>query len=243
LPTFVDFHSHVLPSGDDGVSSVMEGVALCHEAERRGTGILFATPHVWPHLILTEEREVAVRRAFEQMRPHAGLELRLGFELTPHRRLLGEDPARYELEGTGFVLVEVPFAGPVDVLFRVAEHIEDSELNVMIAHPERTEAVLADPGLVGELAARGWLLQVNGTSLLGLHDPRPEELAWTLLEEGQATIVASDGHRATRPPYLDEAYAAAESRFGEDAIKFFDGSAVPGLSRRPIPSRAASTGA
>ena len=71
----------------------------------------------------------------------------------------------------------------------------------VIGHPERTETVLDDPGVAEELAGRGWALQVNGTSLLGLHGPGPEELAWRFLENGQAALVASDGHRATRPPH------------------------------------------
>ena len=237
---FVDCHSHVVPSGDDGASSVRQGIELCREAARHGTAILFATPHVWPHLTLTDEREVAIRQAYDEMRPHAGLELRLGFELTPDPPLLREDMARYELEGTGCVLVEVPFSGDADILFRVAEHIETSGLTPVIGHPERTASVLDDPGIADELAARGWLLQVNGTSVLGLHGPGPEELAWRFLEDGQASLVASDGHRATRPPHLDEAYDAVSGRLGEGAARFFDGSAL-GLSRRQIPSRAAST--
>jgi protein-tyrosine phosphatase len=239
---FVDCHSHVVPSGDDGVFSIAEGLELCRAAADRGTSVLFGTPHVLPHLRLTPEREAAVRSAYEAMRPQAGLELRLGFELTPDRRLLDEDPARYELGGTRCVLMEVPFTGPADLFVRVAEHIEDEAFQVVVAHPERTESVLADPGLAAELAARGWLLQVNATSLLGRHGGEIEELAWALLEGGTAALVASDGHRATRPPFLDEAYAAAFDLLGESAVGLFDGTAL-GVSPRRIPSRAASTGA
>jgi protein-tyrosine phosphatase len=136
----------------------------------------------------------------------------------------------------------VPFTGPADLFVRVAEHIEDEAFQVVVAHPERTESVLADPGLAAELAARGWLLQVNATSLLGRHGGEIEELAWALLEGGTAALVASDGHRATRPPFLDEAYAAAFDLLGESAVGLFDGTAL-GVSPRRIPSRAASTGA
>lgn len=239
---FVDCHSHVLPSGDDGAASLRQGIELCHGAARHGTTVLFATPHVWPHLPMTDDREAAVRKAFDEMRPHAGLELRLGFELTPVRRMLREDVSRYELEGTGSVLVEVPFVGGVGLLLQVAEHVDRSGFTPVIAHPERTECVLDDPGLARELAARGWLLQLNATSVLGLHGPGPEELVWRFLEEGTAALIASDGHRASRPPHLDAAYEQVAGRMGESAIRFFDGSAL-GLSRLPIPSRAASTGA
>ena len=87
---FVDCHSHVVPSGDDGAGSIADGVTLCRGAAAHGTSVLFATPHVWPHLILTAEREVEIHAAFERIRPQAGLELRLGFELTPTRALLDE---------------------------------------------------------------------------------------------------------------------------------------------------------
>jgi protein-tyrosine phosphatase len=226
-PRFVDCHSHVVPSGDDGAGTVEDGIALCREAARRGTRILFATPHVWPHLLLPPDREAAIREAYERMRPSAGLELRLGYELTPDPRLLREDPHRYVLEGTDAVLMEVPFVGPADLLVALAERTEEAGLRPVIAHPERTEAVLDRPALADELAGRGWLLQVNATSLLGRHGEDPADVGWDLLERGLAAIVGSDGHRPTRPPHLDEAYQLAARRLGEErALPLFDGSAL-----------------
>jgi protein-tyrosine phosphatase len=239
MGSFVDCHSHVVPSGDDGAGSIEQGLDLCRSAARHGTTILYATPHVWPHFTLSEEREGEIRDAFERMRARAPLDLRLGFELTPTRRLLREDPNRYVLEGTDRVLMEVPFTGPADLVFELAEHIERAGLRPVIAHPERTEAVLDNPELAEDLAELGWTLQVNATSLLGRHGPEPEELAWSLLERGLAGIVGSDGHRATRPAHLDDAYALAEARLGADALQLFDGSAL-GLAR---PTRIASRAA
>ena len=237
---FVDCHSHVVPSGDDGAQSVKEGLALCNSAAAHGTAVLFATPHVWPYFTLSTEREAEIRNAHERMRHHAGLDLRLGFELTPAPPLLEEDPWRYALEGTDRVLMEVPFTGPADVLFALAEHVETEGLRPVIAHPERTESVLDDPFIAQEIAARGWTLQVNATSLLGRHGPEPEELGWSLLERGLAGVVASDGHRATRPAHLDEAFKLAESRLGANALQLFDGSALGVATPTCTASRAAS---
>lgn len=226
-PPFVDCHSHVCPSGDDGASTVAEGSVLCREAARHGTAVLFATPHVWPHLPLTAEREREIRAAFAALRPVAGLELRLGFELTPHPRLLDDDPRRYALEGTDCILMEVPFNGPVDDLVDLAEHAEAAGLRPVIAHPERTESVLADVTVARDLAARDWTLQVNASSLLGRHGPSPAEAAWDLLETGVASLVASDGHRTTRPPHLDEAWELVGARLGAArATPLFDGSVL-----------------
>lgn len=201
--------------------------------------MLFATPHVWPHFVLTDEREEQVRKAFERMRRHAPLDLRLGFELTPARALLAEDPHRYVLEGTDRVLMEVPFTGPADLVFTVAAHVESAGLRPVVAHPERTEAVLDDPGIGDELAARGWAVQVNATSLTGRHGPEIEELGWRFVETGVASVVASDGHRTTRPAHLDEAYRLARERVGERALSLFDGSAL-GVTPSQTASRAAT---
>ncbi|HZG34469.1 MAG TPA: CpsB/CapC family capsule biosynthesis tyrosine phosphatase [Gaiellaceae bacterium] len=231
-PAFVDCHSHVCPSGDDGASSVAEGAILCREAARRGTAVLFATPHVWPHLPLTDQREERIRRSFDELLPRAALELRLGFELTPHLRLLDEDLGRYRLGGTDRVLIEVPFWTGFDELLLVAEHAADCGLVPVIAHPERAEEVLARPTLADELAARGWLLQVNGSSLLGRHGFASRELAFDFLERGLASVVASDGHRQARPPYLEAAYDVAVQRVGAAAAAvLFDGSALDVAAR------------
>ena len=237
----VDCHSHVLPSGDDGAQTPEDGLELCDLAAGAGTAVLFATPHVWPHLTLTAERERLIRRAYERLRARARLDLRLGYELTPAPPLLRENPARYALEGTDVVLAEMPFLGPASDLIELAEHIERAGLTPLVAHPERTEPVLERAELARELAER-WPLQLNASSLLGRHGREIEELAWELLDV--ASVVASDGHRLTRPARLDDAYELVKARVGEDAaLPLFDGSALGLRSSRPIPSRAAGPSA
>src|SRR5437588_666600 len=137
-PLFVDIHSHAVPSGDDGAQSAAEGIALCRDAAAHGTRVLFATPHVFAHLPLTEERERAVRAARDAIRGQ-------------------------------------------------------------------------------------------------------RELGRRFVEDGTATLVASDGHRATRPARLDEAYELVKARVGEErTLPLFDGSAL-GLAATPVvPRRAAS---
>jgi protein-tyrosine phosphatase len=242
-PLFVDCHSHVVPSGDDGAKTPADGLELCDLAADSGTAILFATPHVWPHLPLTDERERQIRRAYDRLKARARLELRLGFELTPAPPLLDEDPARYVLEGTQVVLVEMPFPGHAADLVGLAEHVERAGLTPLVAHPERTEPVLERPELAHELALR-WPLQVNSTSLLGRHGTEIGALAWRLVEAGDAAVVASDGHRLTRPARVDEAYELVRARVGEEAaLPLFNGSALGLSSGRPTPSRAAAPGA
>ena len=243
MPGFVDIHSHVVPSGDDGAQSIEQGIALCREAARRGTSLLYATPHVWAHLPLTAERERGVLRAFEQVAAVAPLELRLGYELAPARWLLREDLGRYALEGTESVLIEVPFVGSPDVTVALAERAEEQGLQPIIAHPERGEEV--GLGMAEGFAERGWQLQINATSLVGRHGDEAEQVGWRLLRDGTASFVASDGHREARPPYLDTTFELAKAELGaEAALRYFDGTDLNAGATAPrLPSRAASPGA
>ena len=237
---FVDVHSHVVPSGDDGARSVEAGLELCHSAAEAGTTVLFATPHVWPILPLTREREESIRAAHAEMAPVAagfGLDLQLGYELTPAESLLDEDPNRFRLGEIPAVLMEVPFHGSLGLAERLAEHIEAAGLVPVIAHPERSEAALEDPGLVISMRERGWLLQVNATSIVGYHGTEIERAAWHLLDNGLADLVASDGHRRARPPHLDEAFRAVQARLGERAVSLFDGCALPARDRVDLAER------
>ena len=223
---FVDLHSHVVPSGDDGAQSMDEGAELCRAAARHGTRTLFATPHVAAHVPPDEEREALVAERLDELRDRTGIDLRLGWELTPIPELLDGDPQRYALQGLDVVLMEVPFTGSADLLVALAEHTEAAGLTPLIAHPERTEAVLERPALAAELAERGWPLQVNASSLLGRHGPEREALGRQFIREGLASVVASDGHRATRPAQLDGAWELMHAELGAAARRLFDGSAV-----------------
>jgi protein-tyrosine phosphatase len=141
-------------------------------------------------------------------------------------------------------LTEASFVGPSAPLVALAEHVESYGFTPIVAHPERAESFLADPMLAPALSERGWKLQINGTSLLGRDGPAVQKLAWWMVEQGHAGLVASDGHRTTRPPHLDSAYAAVRKRVGERARALFDGTALGlGPSSRLESSRVAWQGA
>jgi protein-tyrosine phosphatase len=225
--TFVDCHSHVLPAGDDGAQSRADALDLCELAASGGTAVLFGTPHVSRALPLTAERERAIRAQLAAIRPRVPLELRLGFELTPVHWLLDQDLVRYRLEGTDIVLMEVPFRGDARLLLALGEHCERCGLQPLVAHPERGESVLSRPELAREMAERGWLLQVNATSLDGTHGPVIARLAWRLVEDELISVIASDGHRRTRPPLLADAFELVRGRVGEAAARpLFEGVAL-----------------
>ena len=229
---FIDCHSHVAPSGDDGARSVGEGVELCRAAAASGTHVLYATPHVWPDLRMHEARERRFRDAVAAMRDELdGLDLRIGFELTPDAALLDDDPHRYALEGTGTCLVESPFSGGLALFYAVAEHVEAAGLTPLVAHPERSLSFLGTSGQIDRLLERGWPLQLTAGSLTGRSGPDSQRLAWQLLERCDRIVVASDGHGASRPARLGDAWHAVTERLGDEIAARAFGGAGLGLGR------------
>ena len=91
---FVDIHSHMVPSGDDGVRTVDEAVELVLEAGSRGTAVQYATPHAMDRHPFTDERRRRVTAAREQIRARleGRVDFRIGWEISPEPWLLGGDP-------------------------------------------------------------------------------------------------------------------------------------------------------
>ena len=240
-PRFVDVHSHVVPSGDDGAASVDEAIALCRIAFEAGTTVLFATPHAhaeWDTFPRTARRVELFEQAFPRVRSSVaewGLDLRRGWEVYPSLVTDGADLESYRLAGTRAVLVEFPGSWlqvdrAVELVAAAAERVANAGLVPLLAHPERCPEVAAEPESVGALADAGWPLCLNGPSLTGDHGASAERTAWMLLDEGLVSLVASDAHGHGRPPRLDNAYATVEAAVGRDAaLPLFDGSAVPWL--------------
>jgi protein-tyrosine phosphatase len=221
--------------------TVEEGVELCAMAAQAGTGVLFATPHVhapWDSYPWSPGRSKRYAEAFPRVQERArelGLELRRGAELFPSEVLV-RDPAEFVLEGTRGVLVEFPgswldFPGQLELVADASTRISSAGLVPVLAHPERCREVQDAPQALERFAEEGWLLCLNGPSLVGDHGEAAHRTAWELLEAGLVRLVASDGHRARRPATLEDAWSAVCERLGESvATPLFDGSALPWLT-------------
>ena len=230
---FVDTHSHLVPSGDDGVRSVDEAVALVAEAGRRGTAVQYATPHAMDRHPFTPERaaHVAAAAAAIRVRLAGAVDFRIGWEVSPEPWFLDADPADLVMEGLDACLLELPLPHTrppsLDLFVACAEHIEAAGLTPILGHPERCDLVFGELGWVTRFRRRGWLTQGNGSSLLGRHGRETSEAAWALVETGRADLIGSDGHRANRPPFLDACFDVVAARIGADRARpLFTGAAL-----------------
>jgi protein-tyrosine phosphatase len=210
-----ELHYHLLPGVDDGPADMAMAVELARTAIADGTSVVTVTPHVRDLLrrgILDEvparvdEVAAALARAGVPLRVLPGAEL--AHDDVP---LLGDR----ELEaiaqgprGARWVLIEAPlFAGDPHGFLAATAELRARGFGTLIGHPERCAPLMEAPGAVAAERRAGARLQVNGSSLIGLHGERARAWGIELLRSGTAEVIASDAHRPSRPSVLSAALA------------------------------------
>jgi len=113
--------------------------------------------------------------------------------------------------GGRWLLVEMPFQGWPIKLPQIVADLEIRGYGVILAHPERAEAVQRAPDRMRDIVGRGALVQLTAQSLLGELGQAAHRAARMLLAGGVAHFIASDAHSAGpwRPPRMEEGLAAA----------------------------------
>lgn len=216
LTVVIDLHTHLLPGIDDGPDTVGESVRMAQAAWDAGVRTMVCTPHMIAHFP-TDPAEVhaavdELRAALEQAR--VPIRIVPGGEIAiDHLRRLDDDQLRLASLGGegGWLLLEMPFTGwPVD-LPRVLHDLEVRGYGVVLAHPERADAVQRQPDRLRDIVGRGALVQLTAGSFLGDHGEPARRTAEVLLAGGVAHLLASDAHSPGpwRPPALEAGLRAA----------------------------------
>jgi protein-tyrosine phosphatase len=226
---FTDLHSHILPGFDDGAGDVGEFVEMAKVAVRGGTAYMAATPHydLESPAMLLEEVTAAVEDNLQVLRSQdiplalvPGVEVRINAGLF---RLAKEEGNldRLSLVRAGkFILVDLPlFDLPVamdDILFQV----QLCGIIPILAHPERNRLLVKNTEMIREMVDRGVEMQVNSGSLEGIYGSEARRVAYSLLKEGAARLVASDAHQSRgRSPNLSGAARIITRRMGAEASR------------------------
>ncbi|MGD9571391.1 MAG: tyrosine-protein phosphatase [Thermoleophilia bacterium] len=212
----IDLHTHILPGLDDGPATMGEAVEMARVAWEHGTRTVVCTPHMIDHYP-TDPAQVhegvhALRAALEDA--GIGLAVVPGAEISLDwlPRMSDADLAMASIGGAGrWLLLEMPFAGWPIGLPEILRDLEIRGYQVILAHPERAEAVQRQPDRMRDLIGRGALVQLTAGSFLGDHGPAARRTALMLLAGGAAHLLASDAHSAGpwRPPEIEPGLQAA----------------------------------
>jgi protein-tyrosine phosphatase len=207
-----DFHNHLLPGVDDGARTLAESIAHLRTLRSEGVTRLAVSPHLSGRLVheagAFHERLALLEAAFEALRAScAGRDdvpdLIFGQEvLLPDAEmaaLVCSEP-RVGIRGTSYVLIEFGFDLPEQPL-AIVRAVLAAGRQPIVGHPERYRR---NGEIVGIEEIRSWkregaILQINGGSVLGDYGEAIEGLAWQLLAEGLADVIALDHHGDSRP--------------------------------------------
>lgn len=227
-----DLHTHILPAMDDGAKTLESARELLSMELAGGTDRVALTSHFSCEYETVESflsRREAAFRELSRVCPD-GMKLKRGCEVYYSPVLTQLDLKALCLEGTNYLLMELPLLSRPPHLELVLEELRFRDIVPVLAHVERYAYVRRDPGLTAQWIREGALIQVNARSVRD-----GDGLTLRLLKWGLAQVVASDAHSAAhRPPDLAAAMAVIKKRLGEAAVQsleenaraIFDGEAV-----------------
>ena len=217
----IDLHSHILPSIDDGSSSIEESIAMAKLAVSDGIRTIVATPHTLNGVYYNSSPDVInhvanLRKVLQENR----IELNLYPGSEAHicaglaRKILSGEIATINNNGQ-YVLVEFPVqvipSGAKNELFQ----LKLKGITSIIAHPERNMVFQHRLELLYDLVAMGSIVQITATSITGGLGEEAMECAHKLLDLRLAHIISTDSHSPeNRLPVLSPAVEAAAEILG-----------------------------
>ncbi len=208
-----DFHSHILPGIDDGAKDADEAKAILDASAAMGIDRMVATPHFRATESKLEdflrERTTAVDRLLSIYDKETHPRIYLGAEVDYFYGIgSAKDIAKLTVDGTKYILIEMPYTAWNDGMLREIEDIRTKlKLCPIIAHMERY-LKLQSSSILRKVYIMGIDLQFNSTFLT---DSNNKKIIKKLIKQKTIHLIGSDCHNMkARPQNLMDAVAALE---------------------------------
>lgn len=222
MAKYIDLHSHIAWGIDDGMPSVEDAVGSLESAKKDGIVGICSTPHFVPGQLDVHIYNEMVTRQLE-LRKMSPIPIYFGGEVMMNSEFInGLDMEIYPtLNGSRYMLVEYNVLRDIHSI----EYRYDClyELKVrgfipVIAHIERYFHSELDYSIINHWIDMGCVLQINRTSILGMHGKQIQKNALALLDDGYCDVIATDTHRASgsRISMLSDVYSVVGKRIGFD---------------------------
>ena len=212
----IDWHTHILPSMDDGSKSVEESASMLQRCRNMGVTAVVLTPHFYPQ---KEDPEGFINRrtrSLSRLKYHMDEAERSAETLIswpalipgaevyffPELAVLEENRLRTLCIGESrYLMVELPEESWNDGIYKTLEAmIYNRRIIPVLAHIDRYFHFIKDTAPLRELVSMGLLIQLNAEALDGFFS-RKKALKW--IDAGMVHLLASDCHNLSkRPPNL-----------------------------------------
>lgn len=217
----IDFHSHVLPSIDDGARDAEEAKKMLETAKEQGVKTVLLTPHYYGQRRSPKQFLELRQQAYEEIKAVAPDGVSLVQAAEVHFAEDGvvsfADICSLAIENTKAVLIEFPFlaAWTKSPLEKIHDFVVETGYTPIIAHVERYQAFQKNPSLMTDFVEAGCLLQVNTETFL---NKETKNFAFAMLKKGLVHCLGTDMHGA-EDRKCDYALAKAAIE-AEDAFAF-----------------------
>lgn len=217
----IDFHSHILYGIDDGAYTIYDSMKLIEEAEKVGFTKIIATSHYQVGDFETDEEK---RKSIIEELQHRfnNVEIILGSEvyITQNMIELLEEKKASTINGTKYVLFEIPFLNNTMYFEHVIDDLKRNRYVPIIAHPERYKIVKENPTIVEDWIERGILVQCNYSSIIGKYGKEAQKTIELLLKHKLIHFLGTDAHRPEITyPYINKAKEKFIELAGEEYFK------------------------
>ncbi len=196
-----DIHNHLLFGIDDGSKSIEESIEVLRDMMNAGYKNVILTPHY----IKDTNYSSSARENFKRLQllkkalyqNNININLYLGNEIYMDDDIyeLLKTGEAYTLNGTEYVLIELPMSGEYPGYEEVFRDLISKGCKVVLAHPERYLSFQKDFEIIYELEKMGIYFQGNIDSLNGKYGEGARVMIKRLLKEKKLAFLATDIHQ------------------------------------------------
>ena len=210
----IDFHSHILPSIDDGSKSPEMSVEMIKTGINQGVNKFIFTPHFYSDLTSYEDFIISRKKALIELTAYCEEN-----EFTIPDFLVGAEVALTDktcnienldklcIEGTELLLLELPYSPFVSWTPKAIYNIMyERNLTPVMAHLDRYIANRSHKAVIEDILKMDIPIQINASAFL---ERKGRKFVKKLIENGNSVVLGSDVHNLKTRPY--EFYKAKES--------------------------------
>ena len=205
-----DTHCHILYGVDDGSVSIEESLELLKAMKEAGFDNIIMTPHYiekTDYCSLNPEKLKKLATLREAVKKNnIDINLYLGNEvyINDHIAEGVKENKLYTLNGSKYVLFEIPFHNQILNLIDIIYEMKLTGLVPVLAHPERYDKLQDDYKYVDKLKAEGVLFQCNFSSIIGDYGRHAEKLMKYMLKKEYVDYLGTDIHHLKRSAAITE---------------------------------------
>ena len=197
----IDFHNHILPTVDDGASSIDMSISMLQHAQEQGITDIVNTVH-FQHPKM-EGKEITfefIKGQIDKLndlleKKNIKINIHIGSEVffLPNLLELIDNPLSTIGNGKYMLIEFHPFNIP-DIHKQIFFDLKMNGITPIIAHPERYNQVQENINIVADWLEAGCIVQIDAGSPIGLLGKRAKATSEILIKNNWFQLLGSDAH-------------------------------------------------